>query len=155
MAYPKQLLIKLKIVLQSNKLYFILGLFLFLYVILFTKIIKYESVFKDETVFQGEVIKYEKKDDKVTIYLKSKQKIIVNYYEDIDIKIGDKIDVQGSIKDIIPRTIPNTFDYQKYLYNNHIYTQVTAQDIKVLSHSNNILVKLKNFFIPSKFWGGC
>ena len=49
--------------------------------LVFTLIYQKKSVFKgNETEIQGIVYKKKITDDKVTLYLKSKEKIIVNYY---------------------------------------------------------------------------
>lgn len=145
--YLKIYLLRLKIILQSNCFYAITIILLSIYVILFSKVIKYETKYKEETSFEGIVTRYTQKEDKTTIYLKAKEKILVNIYDKFDISVGDKIKVKGNISDILPNTIPNTFNYKKYLYNNHIYTKVVASDIEVVSHSNNIFVKAKNFII--------
>ncbi len=145
MEYHKHYLIRLKTILQSSILYLILGFLIIIYVLIFTKVIKYKSVYKDENYFTGTVEKYVKKDNATTIYLKAKEKILVSYYDEIDIDIGDNIEVYGTITEILPNTIPNTFNYKDYLYNNHIYTKVTAKKIKVNAKTHNVLTKAKNW----------
>ncbi len=147
MEYHKVYLTRLKTILQSNLFYLIITFVLIGYVILFTKVIKYTSVYDDETEFTGVVSRYIQKDGNTTIYLDSKQKIIVSIYENVDINVGDKVKITGKVSDILPNTIPNTFNYKKYLYNNHIYTKVVGDKITIMSHSTNPLTKIKNLVI--------
>ena len=152
MEYHRRYLTKLKIILQSNVFYLISIIIIVIYVLVFTRLIKYESKYQDETHFIGTVSRYVQKEDSTTIYLDSDEQILVNYYDKIAVEIGDKLEVSGTISKVLPNTIPNTFNYAKYLYNNHIYTKVVANNIKVVSKSSNIFIKIKNW-IPNRVKG--
>ena len=145
--YHKVYLTRLKTILQSNLFYLIITFVLIGYVILFTKVIKYTAIYDDETEFTGVVSRYIQKDGNTTIYLDSKQKIIVSIYDNVDVSVGDKVKITGKVSDILPNTIPNTFNYKEYLYNNHIYTKVVGDKITIMSHSTNPLTKIKNLVI--------
>ncbi len=147
MEYHRRYLTKLKIILQSNVFYLISIIIIVIYVLVFTRLIKYESKYQDETHFIGTVSRYVQKEDSTTIYLDSDEQILVNYYDKIAVEIGDKLEVSGTISKVLPNTIPNTFNYAKYLYNNHIYTKVVANNIKVVSKSSNIFIKIKNWIL--------
>lgn len=139
---------KLKIILQSNLLYIILFLIIFFYVLTCTKIINYESIFSNETSLTGIITDVSYKSDKITFTLKSDEKIICNYYlkdnspnyRDL---LGKKVKVFGKLKSISNNTIPNTFNYKEYLYNNKIYYTYTVSKMDILE-KENVFYKIKN-----------
>lgn len=57
--------------------------------------------------------------------------------------MGDKITFTGTLNKPKNNTIPNTFNYRKYLYNHHIYYLVKIDNIKVISKTRNIKYKVK------------
>ena len=144
-----QLLKKLKTILLSRKTYLIIICFLFLYVFIFTKIIKYTSVYDgSENRITGIVTNYKLKSNKLTIEIKAKEKIIANYYYEDELPktrslIGSKITIIGKMKKPNNNTIPNTFNYKKYLYNKKIYYTFTIKDYSY-EKSKNIFYVIKN-----------
>ena len=114
---------RLKYILQHRYYIKITAILFLMIVILFTQIVEKESIYNENiTEIEGIVYKQKIKDNKITIYLKAKEKIIVNYYteENLDISLGDKIKVTGQFKVPSNNTIPNQFNYKKYLYYNQI-----------------------------------
>ena len=82
------------------KLIFIL-LFCFIYVYFYN--INYKSKYKDEKIIYGYITNYIIDEDKTTIYLKGKEKIICIYNNnDFNYKLGDYIVLNGNLE------IPNT-----------------------------------------------
>ena len=140
---------KLKTILLSRKTYLIIICFLFLYVFIFTKIIKYTSVYDgSENRITGIVTNYKLKSNKLTIEIKAKEKIIANYYYEDELPktrslIGSKITIIGKMKKPNNNTIPNTFNYKKYLYNKKIYYTFTIKDYSY-EKSKNIFYVIKN-----------
>ena len=140
---------KLKTILLSRKTYLIIICFLFLYVFIFTKIIKYTSVYDgSENRITGIVTNYRIKSNKLTIEIKAKEKIIVNYYYEDELPktrslIGSKITIIGKMNKPNNNTIPNTFNYKKYLYNKKIYYTFTIKDYSY-EKSKNIFYIIKN-----------
>ena len=57
--------------------------------------------------------------------------------------MGDKIEVTGSLKLPSNNTIPNLFNYKKYLYNNNIFFIMNAQEIRKISNNTNIIYYLR------------
>lgn len=139
---------KLKIILQSNLLYLILFLIIFFYVLIFTKIIKYESIYTNETEISGIIIDISLKKDKISFTLNGEEKIICNIYlkdnhSDYNNLLGKKVKVFGKLKSVSNNTIPNTFNYKEYLYNNRIYYTFIVSKIEIIDNEN-IFYKLKN-----------
>ena len=115
-------------------------------ILLSTNLYKKNSIYsgKEDKII-GIVYKKKIKNDKLTLYLKCKEKIIVNYYneDNLDISIGDEIEVTGLLKIPSNNTIPNLFNYKKYLYYNDIYYTMTAKSIKKISNNTNIIYYLR------------
>ena len=86
-----------------------------------------------------------KNDKKITLYIEGIEKLVVNYYteEEIDISLGDKIKVVGILKIPSNNTIPNLFNYNKYLNYNDIHYTITAKSIEKISNNNNIIYYLR------------
>ena len=137
-------LIKLKNLLQY-KYFFIL----FIVICLSFIRINNKSVYKiDETFFYGVVMDYQYKENYITFVINGKEKLKCNYYiedvDKIDIKYGDKLSIVGSLKKTNNNTIPNTFNYKKYLENNDIYYILEVDKINKQVRTNNIIYKIKN-----------
>ena len=49
------------------------------------------------------------------IVLKAKENIIVYYNKKININLGDKVNIIGNLSPLLNNTIPNTFNYKKYM----------------------------------------
>ena len=106
-------------------------IFIFIYCLITTKVIQYESIYNgDETSITGKIISYSINGNKLKINIKDQEEIIATYYietqEELaylkeNIGIGKTITVNGSLNRPLNNTIPNTFNYKKYLYNSKIY----------------------------------
>ena len=148
---------KLKHLLQSNWFYVLLILLCSGYCFYFTKIIKYHSKYNENTTsLEGKIISYTIDGDKLSLLLKNKEKIKVTYtikskeekekLQD-ELKIGATLALQGKKGEITPVTIPNTFNYEKYLYNNQIYFTFFAEKIRIKEDKIALGDQLKNRFI--------
>ena len=135
----------MKKVLNSFLFYLIVGIILSIFVILKVYIIKYKSVYQDKVyTLTGKVSKVILSEKKVSFVLKDKENIQMFYYDDFDLNEGDKVTVNVLLSTPKKNTIPNTFNYQKYLYNNGIYKVGTVNKIEVIKKNNNILNNLKS-----------
>ena len=136
---------RLRYILQHRYIFKILAIIITVLTFVSTRYIKKESIYKNETYFEGIVYKINKSNSKTTIYIKSKENLVVNYYSDIDnINLGDTIQVEGTLQKPTNITIPNQFNYQKYLYYNEIFYIVKAKNIKKISNNTNIIYYIKN-----------
>lgn len=143
-------MLKLKIILQSNKTYLILLFICLIYAFIRIDLIKYNSKLNlNLEYYEGVIdnIKYQNKN--YTITLKLEEKIICYYYEEkeLNFKLGDKLRVYGKLKEPKQNTIPNTFSYKKYLNNKHIYYILKASKVEKIGSSNNFIYKIKNYII--------
>ena len=140
---------RLKKILQSKYTYIILFIFLGIYVLLFTRIIKYNTKISDN-IIEGIVISVDVSEKGITFILKNKEKIRCTYYENdfSNFKniLGKNVRIIGKKQDINNNTIPNAFNYKKYLYNNKIYLSMNISKIEILKEEN-IFYKFKNYII--------
>ena len=140
---------QLKTLLQSKLFYIILFLFIFIYVIINVYVITYHSKYDlNTTSINGYVKNIKKSDKKISLTISGKEDIICNYYlKDIDINtnniIGSKIKLTGKIKEVKNNTVPNNFNYKKYLYNKKIFYTFTIEDFSY-KESHNIFYIIKN-----------
>lgn len=144
----------LKQILQYNKLFAFTLIILILYIFLFTKVIKYKSNYNiKDTILSGNITSISINGNKLTLEIKGKEKVIANYYiKTLDEKNnilnilhhGDKILLEGTFKVPSNNTIPNNFNYKKYLYNKKIYYTFDISNYKVIKENNNLLYKIKD-----------
>ncbi len=107
------------------------------------------SIYKiNDTNFYGVVNDYQYKDNYISLVLNGKEKLKCNYYldnnEKFDINYGDTLYLKGKLKKPNNNTIPNTFNYKKYLEHNDIYYILEIEKINKQVSTNNIIYKIKN-----------
>ena len=137
---------RLRYILQHKYLFKIFCLFTVLFALVKTNFITSKSIYNiSDTEFYGKVYKLKITEEKTTIYILGKEKLVVNYYDTLqeNISLGDKIYVVGNLKEPSNNTIPNLFNYKKYLSYNGIYYTLTASSIKKISNNTNIIYYLK------------
>ena len=144
----------LKITLQSNIFFVFIFISVFFYCLFFTRIIKYETNMENDTKeIIAKILSYTIDGDKLSLILKNKEKIKATYYIqskeeknylENSLKIGLTIKILGSKSDIVDSTIPNTFNYKKYLYNQKIYFSFNVTKIELLNEKIEFLANLKN-----------
>lgn len=155
MELVNQLMKNLKTILQFNKYFIIIFIVLFLYIITITKLIKYQSKYDVNTKeIYGTLTSIIINGDKITLEIKGKEKVIANYYiktkEEKDnilktIQHGDKILLKGALKSPLNNTIPNNFNYKRYLYNKKIYYIFNIDNYKKIENNKKILYKIKDY----------
>ena len=141
---------RLRIILQHKFIIKIIAIITILYSVIVTNFFSFKSIYNiNDNIFIGIITKIEFKEDKITIDLKTKEKLIINYYTDNPkdynyLSLGDTIEVEGKLKLPSNNTVPNNFNYKKYLYNNKIYYTVTAINIKKIKNNTSLIYFFKN-----------
>jgi len=144
-------LIKLRTILQSKVFYIILSLFIICYVFITTILIKYET-HTSSNIIDGTITSLSLSNDKISFILNSSEKVKCTYYiretklDNYNNLIGKKVRITGTTKNSYNNTIPNTFNYKKYLYNNKIYLTFNVNKIEIIENEN-IFYKIKNQII--------
>lgn len=114
---------------------------IFLYTLLSENKSKYVG---NEKEFEGIVYKIKNSNNKRMIYIKGKEKIIINDYDmSVEVSLGDKVKVMGNLEKPSNNTLPKQFNYKKYLYYEKIYYLVKANKIRVTKKNTSILYYIR------------
>ena len=150
-------MIKLKILLHSNIFLFILIVTVFAVCFFKLFIFKKLSVYDiNQTQFYGKIVNYSIDENKLTMTIKAKEKLEAIYYiKDTNynsflkqnIKLGLMVFIQGHLKKPTNNTIPNTFNYKKYLEHNNIFYILSVENIKILNGNVSLFYNMKNNII--------
>ena len=152
---------KSKTILPFKIFIFFLVLFSF-----FTSFIRCNYIFKtsiyngNEELITGTIIDYKMLDTKYKMTILTTkdnilEKVIASIYLNdsdsnlrkkvSDFKIGDRIILKGNLNKPLNNTIPNTFNYQKYLYYQKIYYLFTVKEIISIENSSNYFYQFQDF----------
>ena len=152
---------KSKTILPFRIFIFFLVLFSF-----FTSFIRCNYIFKtsiyngNEELITGTIIDYKMLDTKYKMTILTTkdnilEKVIASIYLNdndsnlrkkvSDFKIGDRIILKGNLNKPLNNTIPNTFNYQKYLYYQKIYYLFTVKEIISIENSSNYFYQFQDF----------
>ena len=146
-------MIKLKTILQSNKIYYIFILITIVYTFICVKNYQPDDTYNiNQKEFILTIKEYRIDGDKLSIEFK--ENLIGNYYiktqeekEKIKLNINDKLYLKGTLNTPTNNTIPNTFNYKKYLYYKNIKYILNIEELKIKELNKNILYKIKNKII--------
>lgn len=147
-------MIKLKRILRHRYFFGILAFCFVLYSLIVHNFIDFKSCYSGfEKSLQGRVNSYNINGDKLTIYLKAEEMVIVNYYFksveeksyfENNLKLGDLVSVEGRLEEPSKNVIFNGFNYKKYLYNKHIFYLMSVNKINILEKNSGLLFYFKN-----------
>ena len=146
-------MLKLRKILLYDILYLSLFILSLIYAFIFIKNYSVKSIYSlDDKVFYL-IIKTTKIDgDK--LYLEFNNNLIGNYYFNSELernsfhyKIGDKVKIIGKLYEPSNNTIPNTFNYKKYLYHKGIKYIINIENIELIKRNKNIFNIIKNNII--------
>ena len=135
---------KLKIILRHNIIYILLLLLIPYFFI----INNFKSKFTiNDTNINGVIKSIKYSENKTTFILKSKELILCNYYDYIDLDIGDKINITGYINNVRENTNFNLFNYKNYLKSKKINYIFKVDSINITKYNTNIFNNIKNTLI--------
>lgn len=96
---------------------------------------------------EGIVININKDDEKTVLSIKAKENVLVYYYSDIDLNLGDKVRIKGILKELSSNTNFNLFNYKNYMLSKNTYYSMSADNIVIVEENKNIFYKIKNYLI--------
>ena len=108
--------------------------------------------------FDLKIINYKINNDYIKIYFDNH--IIGNYYFENksdknyfvnSFNLGDKVRINGTIKEANNNTIPNVFNYKKYLSSNNIKYTLNIKKIYKIKSNKNIFIRIKNYIYKRIF----
>ena len=127
-----------------KKLRIILLCSVLIYVYYITNNLIYKSNYKEGNItLEGYIIDISYS-DKITLTIKSKEKIRVTYYGDIELKLGDYVKISGLLEKPSSNTVFNLYNYRLYLMSNKIYFNLKANNIVKIKDNTNLFYKIKN-----------
>ena len=112
------------------------------------------SRFSNEEEIIGLIKSKKVTNNKITLELKSKENIIINYYVDTYDELnklndtlyeGVTVTAHGTLNQPSNNTIPNTFNYKKYLKSKKIYYTFNADVLEVVGQNSNIYYQFKHW----------
>ena len=149
------LITKLKIILQSNSFYLLLFLLLVIVITFNESFSNQRSIYDiNDNEFELLIENFDFDNNKLFLEFSGKEDLIGNYYfdniEEVSeyekiIKYGVKVRVKGELKELSNNTIPNTFNYKKYLSNKGTYYSISIDSIEILDNEVSLLYSIKNY----------
>lgn len=133
----------------------LLVLLIIVYVVINIKYFNKTTINEKQTFFEGKVISKKIDGDYLQLEVKNKETIIASYYIkneeeknylENNLVLGSKIKINGTFNKPTNNTIPNIFNYKKYLNNRKIYLIMNTTDYKIRKECN-IFYKIKNSII--------
>ena len=148
----KLFLLRLKTILQYNYLYLIL--LISVIILSFIRInLNQKSCFTiKEKEFVGILTNKKIEGDLFSFELQSKEKLKCTYYMKTieekeflnSLELGITLSLNGNLSIPLNNTIPNTFNYKKYLKQNKINYILNVEKLEVLNNKTSILYSIKN-----------
>ena len=138
---------KLRIVLQCKWFYYAILVCAFLFSILEIKkpLISYYK--QDDNYFTGVITSIKITDNMVSIKIRAKESLRGSYFleenEEFLYKIGDIVEIKGSLEEPSHNTVPNLFDYNDYLKSKGESWILEIDSIMKIGESKNILDIIK------------
>ena len=145
----KHFSLNLRKILLSNILYYLILLISILYIFIYSKLyIPQEIKIKENYILKinnynidGNKLTIEFNNLRGTYYFEKEEDL--RYFKS-NYNLGDIIKVKGTLEVPNNNTIPNTFNYKKYLYHKKINYILKIDNFSKLKDNKNILLKIKN-----------
>ena len=96
-----------------------------------------------EDTFRLKVLDIKYKDNRDIVTFQGNEKII-SYIKDFPYDVGDIVNIKGELNKTNNNTIPNLFNYHKYLQSRGIYWELKVSDIFLIKKNSNLFYKIKN-----------
>ena len=109
--------------------------------------IKNEQTKEIKNIVIGKIINIKTTEEYTKIELSSKERILITYKGIIDYKIGDTIEIKGKVEIPENNTLPNLFNYKKYLKSKKINYIIQVQTINLVKKNNKLKYIIKNKII--------
>ncbi len=148
-------MLRLKTILQYNFIYLLI-ISVVIIISLIRINIPHKSIFNlEDNSFTGQLLEYKVDGDKFSFIIKDREKIKATYYISneqekeylANLDLGITLSLTGNLSIPCNNTIPNVFNYKKYLQNSNIYYTLNVEKLNVINNKTSILYALKNKLI--------
>ena len=148
-------MLRLKTILQSSHILLIISLLIIIFSFIRCNI-NYSSKYNiEDKVIEGILIEKTIDGNKLSFIIKGKEKVKCTYYmtKESEVEYYSKLDLgvtltlNGTLSIPSNNTVPNTFNYKKYLYYKHINYIMNVDNITIKDKNVNIFYKIKNMII--------
>lgn len=146
--------LKLRKILLYDSLYYILIILSLIYIFIYSKTFILNTNYnKNNNKFYLKINNYIIDGNKLSIDFDNLKGIY--YFETQDeinlfkknYNLGDTIEVNGTLEKPNNNTIPNTFNYKKYLYHKRIEYILKINNLKKVKNNKSIPIKIKNYIL--------
>ena len=146
--------LKLRKILLYDSLYYILIILSLIYIFIYSKTFILNTNYnKNNNTFYLKINNYIIDGNKLSIDFDNLKGIY--YFETQDeinlfkknYNLGDTIEVNGTLEKPNNNTIPNTFNYKKYLYHKRIEYILKINNLKKVKNNKSIPIKIKNYIL--------
>lgn len=103
--------------------------------------------YEKNIITTGTIQECHQKQDYVNLVIKNNQKLLVNYPNSFQCKLGIKVRVIGKLSVPPNNTIFNQFNYKNYLLSKKIKYQINAKKIIIMNKKTKSIYKFKNNII--------
>ena len=147
-------MLTLRKILLCDPIYYFISFLAIIYFVIVTNSSVHSLYKSKEREIRGTVIKYNIDGNLLSLTIKGKEKIVATYYlktkEEKEtyinkIKLGIKLNLIGTLEKPINNTIPNTFNYKKYLNNQKIFWLMRIDKITLSDNNPNLFYDIKNY----------
>ena len=146
-------LIKLRKILLFKSIYITLFIISLTYLVIYINIDFTSSLEGSETKIDGEVLSIKYQGNKMTLTLKTKEKLIATYYFDTEeelnktkkeLSLGDTLTLEGELNEPISSQNFYGFSYPTYLKYQKIFYIMKVSDFSIKTKNSNILNSIRN-----------
>ena len=146
--------LKLRKILLYDSLYYILIILSLIYIFIYSKTFILNTNYNKNNnkfylkinnyIIDGNKLSIDFDNLKGTYYFETKDEI--NLFKK-NYNLGDTIEVNGTLEKPNNNTIPNTFNYKKYLYHKRIEYILKINNLKKVKNNKSIPIKIKNYIL--------
>lgn len=146
--------LKLRKILLYDSLYYILIILSLIYIFIYSKTFILNTNYNENDnkfylkinnyIIDGNKLSIDFDNLKGTYYFETEDEI--NLFKK-NYNLGDTIEVNGTLEKPNNNTIPNTFNYKKYLYHKRIEYILKINNLRKVKNNKNIPIKIKNYIL--------
>ena len=143
-------------VLKNKVFYIILVVFTIFWFLINTNSTNRSNLKLGDGTFEGKLTNLVVKSNKVSFTIESTEKLICNLYlndehKNLDFRklypLGSIVSIKGELTEPLNNTIPNTFNYKKYLKDHGIFYICSIDDLTIINDKIETFYKIKNWVI--------